>query len=97
MGKLLGLLLVLIVGIPIALLRGVVIQDFFDWFTPWHVGVVQAVGLTYLVSIFTIHLVKGREEKPTDEWWTSGAEALAKSLVVSLFLWLFGWLWHFFL
>lgn len=97
MGKLLGFLLVLLLGIPVALLRGTVLQDFFDWFTPWHIGVVQAVGLTYIVALFTSNLVKPREKKPTDEWWTAGAEALTTSVVVCLFLWLFGWLWHFFL
>lgn len=95
--KFLGLLLIILIGIPVALLRGVVLVDLVDWFTPFQISVVQAVGFSFIVTLFIGHLPSRFDKKPGQKWWEPSVTLLASSIIISLFAWLFGWLWHFFL
>jgi len=95
--KFLGLLLIILIGIPVALLRGVVLVDLVDWFTPYTISVVQAVGFSFIVMLFIGHLPTRFDKKPGQEWWEPPVTTLTGSIVLSLLAWLFGWLWHFFL
>ena len=101
MPKFLLFLLALLLSIPVALLRGVVLQDLVDWFTPWHIGVVQGIGLTYIVGMFTYWVARTPlKNNATGEEFTGIArlfQVLIHSVLYSLIAWLFGWLWSFFL
>jgi hypothetical protein len=96
MNKFLFVIALILIGIPLGLLRGVVIQDLVDWYTPWHVGVVQAIGLGMIVSLFTFRMSE-RVKPAGEEWWEHPINQFVTSLLLILFAWFFGWLWHFFL
>lgn len=96
MNKFLFVLFLIAIGIPIALLRGVVIQDLVDWYTPWRVGVIQSIGLSFIVALFTFRM-SDRIKPAGEEWWEHPINQLFTSILLILFAWFFGWAWHFWL
>jgi len=98
MNKILGFILLMLLTIPVALLRGVVVSDIVGWFTPFHVGVVQAVGLAIIVGLFT-HGLATKEDKAKDgeEWYAPALRSLVGSVLFSLFAWGLAYLWSLFL
>ena len=98
MNKILGFILLMLLGIPVALLRGVVLSDLVDWFTPFHIGVVQAVGLFYIFTLATYGIAR-KQDKPKEgeEWYTPLLQNLIGSVFFSLFVWGFAYVWSLFL
>jgi hypothetical protein len=94
MGKFLGFILLLLITIPVSLLRGVVASDVIAWFTPFHVTVVQAIGLSILVGLFTSGLAHKEDKTKNGEWYTPAFESLINSVFFSLFAWGTAWAWH---
>lgn len=97
MGKLLAFLLLLLVSIPVALLRGVVLADMIDWFTPYTVTIVQAVGLSFIVAMFTISLKRENYAKDEGDNVANMVGHLISSVLTTLVLWLFAYIWSLFL
>lgn len=90
--KFLAFVVAVLLTIPIALLRGVVLADMIDWFTPYRVSVVQAVGLSLIVAVFTISLSREKCRSLADLFGR-----ILSNMLTLLLLWLFAYLWSLFL
>jgi hypothetical protein len=90
-------LILVLLGIPLALLRGLVLSDLVTWFTPFHLGIVQAIGLTIIVTLFVSHLKTSVERQPGQSFAEYSFGVLLGQLLLILFAWGLGYIWHLFL
>lgn len=101
MGKFLGFLALVVTSIPVALLKALVISWLWLWFlVPLGVppvGVVHALGITYVVWAILAG-VKTQDFKTEDsKWYTETISQLIFTLLASLVLWGFGYVVHLFM
>src|SRR5688500_9323922 len=91
--KLTGCLVTLLALPFLAVLRAVVIHDFWSWFVvPLGVSAVSyahALGISFAVSVVTYQSDATDKEHGSDP-----IEGLFKVVVLNLFAWAFGWLVH---
>ena len=97
MASVIAFLLLMLVSIPVALLRGVVMVDLVHWYTPFHIGVVQAVGISILVSLFLVGVKRETYNRKEGDNLANAVGALVSSVMFTLLAWLFGYCWSFFL
>lgn len=90
-------LILMLVAIPLTLLRGLVLSDLIGWFTPFHVGVVQAIGISIIATLFTFHLKKKNYAREEGDNTANAAGLLISGLLTTLICWFFGYIWSLFL
>ena len=94
--------LILILGIPLALLNGWALSVMWGWFiVPLGapaLGLIQAIGITYVVTFFTYKRDKTEEARKSGEkLLVDGLDTIFHRAVVTLGLLGFAYLWHLFL
>lgn len=97
MNKLLLALVAILIGIPTALLRGMVIVDYARWFLHITISPIQAIGISLLFAFFIIHIAARVEVDPEIKAMKGGSKVgynFLFSILTSLTFWLFGYLWH---
>lgn len=97
MGKFIAFILILLISIPISLLRGVVLVDLLEWFTPIRIGVVQAIGISIIFGMFTFGLKRETYDKDEGDNLANAIGLLISGLLYTLAAWLFGYVWSLFL
>jgi len=95
--KLFSTLLMLVVGIPVALLRGFVLSTIVWWFLAIHLGVVQSVGIVMIVSMFTFRQKTDYTPADPDPWYRRSVYNMTMSVIHSLVIWGTAYVWHLFL
>lgn len=90
-------LIFLLAGIPLALLRGVVLRDMVWWYTPYHLGIIQAVGMSFIVTFFLVGVARHDPRKPDETMGHHVTRVILNSLGTSLMWWGFAYVWHLFL
>lgn len=86
--------ILLVLGVPLALLRGFVISTLWGWYVVTSfgapsLGVVQAIGITLIAGLLLGARVPAKNEEP------DVVRDVAWSLVISLVALVMGFLWRF--
>lgn len=102
MSKILGIIVLLLIGIPIALLSGVVLADFWRWFilpifTVPPITHLQAIGLMYAAGLFKLGLATTDVGDADDAPIAKGFATQFGYVIGLLILWGIGALWSLFI
>lgn len=91
----------LLLGIPVSLLGGVVLQDLWGWFLvplgAAPIGLINAVGVSLIASFFKMGLQQIKVDDEADAPFAAGTAKLVVMSFMLLLLWGVAAIWHAFM